>query len=72
MKEPTLQAMTLQWAGTNSTSMNVYRNGVLVKTGARDGQYTNTRRFSGPATYTYKVCEAATSKCSNTATATFR
>jgi hypothetical protein len=35
------------------------------------GEATNTRHFVGTATYTYKICEATTNKCSNTATATF-
>jgi hypothetical protein len=71
MKEVDIQAMTLLWSGASGATVNVYRNGVLIKNTSNTGRYTTTRRFSGPATYLLKVCETATSKCSNTVTATF-
>ncbi len=72
MKEVDLQAMTYLWIGANGATMNVYRNGALIQNTANTGRYTSTRRFSGPATYLLKVCETATSRCSNTVTATFK
>ena len=72
MKEADLQAMTYLWAGATGATMNIYRNGVLIKNTANTGRYTSTRRFAGAATYLLRVCETATSKCSNTVTATFK
>jgi hypothetical protein len=71
MKEPGLQAMALVWAGATGAMMDVYRNGVRLTSTPNTSRYRNTRRFTGRATYVYKVCVAATTKCSNTATAVF-
>jgi PKD repeat protein len=71
IKEPGLQAMTLLWAGATGTTTDLYRNGVRILSVPNTGKYTDTRRFTGPATYVYKACVAATTKCSSTATATF-
>jgi hypothetical protein len=71
MKEPGLQAMRLQWAGAAGTTMDVYRNGVRIDVTLNTGRYTNTRRYSGAATYVYKVCVTGTAKCSNLDTARF-
>jgi hypothetical protein len=72
MKEYRLQAMLLQWAGANGTNVNVYRNGQLIQTVSNTGRFTNTRAYRGSATYSYKVCEVGTSRCSNTASVTFQ
>jgi PKD repeat protein len=66
--DATKQYMTLDWTGAKGTTVNVYRNGPLLLNTANDGHYTNSRTFQGPATYVYKVCEVATSVCSNEAT----
>jgi hypothetical protein len=71
MKEVNLQAMTLSWIGAAGATVNVYRDGVLIKNTSNTGRYTTTRRFTGAATYLLRVCETATPKCSNTVTATF-
>jgi hypothetical protein len=63
--------MRLQWAGASGTTMAVYRNNVRIDTTPNTGRYTNTRRYSGRATYTYKVCVTGTGRCSNLATARF-
>lgn len=61
----------LAWSGAASTSIDVYRNDAVVATTANDGAYTDTINSSGGGTYVYKVCEAGTSTCSNTASVTF-
>jgi PKD repeat protein len=70
--DATKQYMTLDWTGATGTSVDVYRNGARITTTANDGHYTNSRSFTGPATYVYKVCNAGTTTCSNEATVVFR
>jgi PKD repeat protein len=67
----TTQYMTLEWTGASGSMVDVYRNGILIKTTENDGHYTNSRNFQGTATYVYKLCQAGSSTCSNTATAQF-
>jgi chitodextrinase len=61
----TTQYMTLDWTGAQGSSVDVYRNGVVLSRTANDGHYVNSRAFTGPATYTYKLCETGTTVCSN-------
>jgi PKD repeat protein len=66
-----LQKADLTWGGAASTNVDVYRNGVIITTTANDGAYTDNIDNRGGGSYTYEVCEAGTSTCSNTATVTF-
>lgn len=66
------QYMTLDWTGAGGILVDVFRNGALITSTANDGHYVNSRAFSGPATYTYKLCEKGTSVCSNQATVVFQ
>lgn len=66
-----VQHADLTWSGAGSTNVDVRRDGVLVATTANDGFYTDNIDARGGASYTYQVCEAGTSTCSNEATATF-
>ena len=66
-----LQKADLAWSGATSTSVDVYRNGSKITTTANDGFYTDNIDALGGGSYTYKVCEAGTSTCSNEATVTF-
>lgn len=60
----------LAWSGATGASVDVYRNGGLLSTTANDGAYTdNLKRATG--TFTYRVCEAGTSTCSDDASVTF-
>jgi len=68
----TTHYMTLSWSGARGVTVDVYRNGAFRTNTPNDGHYTNTRTFTGAATYTYKVCEPGTAICSNDATAVFR
>lgn len=61
----------LTWSGASSSSVDVVRNGSVVTTTPNDGAHTDNTGNRGGATYTYQVCEAGTSTCSNTATVTF-
>jgi len=66
-----LQKADLEWNGATSTNVDVYRDGALITTTASDGFYTDNIDQRGGGSYTYKVCEAGTSTCSNEATANY-
>ena len=61
----------LSWSGATSTNVDVYRDGTVIATTANDGEYTDATNNRGGATYTYQVCEAGTTTCSNEATVVF-
>ena len=67
-----INTVRLTWSGATSTNIDVYRNGVVVATVANTGTYTDSTGDTGRARYTYKVCEAGTSSCSNDVIVTFR
>lgn len=63
-------SVDLSWTGASSTSVDVFRNGSKVTTTPNDGAYTDSLgKISG--TFTYKVCEAGTTTCSNEASVSF-
>ena len=66
-----LQRVDLTWRGTTASSIDVYRNGTLVKTGPNDGGETDAINTKGAGTYSYRVCEAGTGVCSATVVASF-
>src|SRR5438552_2608919 len=66
-----LQTVDLSWTGATSSSIDVYRNGMLVATVPNNRLYTDHPNGRGHATYTYTVCEAGTGNCSNQVTVTF-
>jgi subtilisin family serine protease/PKD repeat protein len=59
----------LAWSGASGANVDVFRNGTLITTTANDGAHTDSPSAAG--TYTYRVCNAGTSTCSNDATVTF-
>jgi serine protease len=61
----------LTWTGATTTSVDVYRNGGLLATVSNTGSYTDHTGTKSKATFTYQVCEAGTSTCSNSVTVTF-
>ncbi|HEX2249422.1 MAG TPA: galactose oxidase-like domain-containing protein, partial [Gemmatimonadales bacterium] len=61
----------LTWSGATSATVDIYRNGRLLRNTANDGRETVTRLYQGAATYTFKLCEAGTSICSNEVTVRF-
>jgi subtilisin family serine protease len=66
-----LQKADLTWSGASGTNVDVYRNGVVIATPPNNGTYTDNIDVRGGGSYTYKVCNAGTSTCSNEATVTF-
>jgi len=66
-----LQQVDLFWNGLTASSLDVYRNSVKVLSTPNDGAETDPINRKGSGTYTYKVCEAGTTSCSNTATVVF-
>jgi PKD repeat protein len=69
--DATKQYMALTWSGATGATVDVYRNGVFLRSETNDGRYTNSRNLPGSSQYTYKVCQAGTTICSNEATVTF-
>ena len=67
----TAQYMSLKWTGASGAMVDIYRNGSRIRTTANDGSDTNGRTFQGAAIYTFKVCEAGSSVCSNEVTVVF-
>ena len=61
----------LTWNGASGASIDVHRDGSLVTTTANDGAYTDLTTNRGSRSYTYQVCEAGTSTCSNIDTVSF-
>ncbi|MDX1623129.1 MAG: S8 family serine peptidase [Gemmatimonadota bacterium] len=61
----------LSWSGATSTNVDVYRDGAVIAMTENDGFYTDSTNNVGGGSYTYQVCEAGTSTCSNEATVTF-
>ncbi|NEZ03121.1 S8 family serine peptidase [Wenzhouxiangella sp. XN201] len=60
----------LTWDGA-STDVDVYVNGAFHTTTANDGAYTWSSENRGGGSYTFEICEAGTSTCSNTAQVVF-
>ncbi|MEK7704844.1 MAG: S8 family serine peptidase [Myxococcota bacterium] len=54
----------LVWSGASGTTVDVYRNDAFIAATANDGAMTDV---VARGTYTYRVCEAGTSICSNDA-----
>jgi hypothetical protein len=67
-----INTVRLTWSGATSTDIDVYRDAVLIVTTANDGSYTDSTGDTGRARYTYRVCEAGTTTCSNDARVTFQ
>src|SRR5439155_8692723 len=60
-----INTVRLDWSGATSSQVDVYRNNALIVTTANDGLYVDSTGDTGRARYTYRVCEAGTSTCSN-------
>ncbi len=61
----------LSWSGAAGSNVDVFVDGGLWTTTANDGFYTWTNGAKGGAVYTFQVCEAGTSTCSNIDTVVF-
>ena len=66
-----VQMADLSWGGLSATSVDIYRNGVVISTPANDGTETDNINKKGNGSYTYKVCAAGTSTCTTSALVSF-
>jgi PKD repeat protein len=67
----TQHKVTLSWSRAQGSAVYIYRDGLVLQSTENDGQQAVSKNASGAATYVFKVCEAATTICSNPATAQF-
>ncbi len=61
----------LSWTTGTATSVDIFRNGSKITTTSNTGAHTDQIGAKGHASYTYKVCSAGTTACTNESTATF-
>ena len=62
----------LSSSGATSSSIDLYRDGVVIATVPNTGAYTDSIGVRGSnVRYTHKVCEAGTTNCSNEVTVRF-
>jgi PKD repeat protein len=64
--------VTLTWTGAKGATVDMYRNGSFRKNTPNDGRQGDSRLYTGPATYIYKVCEVNSYSCSNPASISFK
>src|SRR4029077_8493302 len=57
--------VNLFWAGATSNNIDIYRDGVLIRTVPNVGTYTDNTGIKSRVTFTYTVCAAGTLNCSN-------
>jgi len=55
----------LNWSGTESSVIHIYRNDALLLITENDGAYTDSDLGKRDKSATYKVCEQAQTNCSN-------
>lgn len=65
------QRADLSWTGADSSNVDVYRDGSLIVTTSNDGAYTDNINRKGGGSYTYQICEEASSTCTTTVTVNF-
>ena len=65
------QHADLTWSGGTSANVDVFRDGSKVTTTVNDGAHADNIGNKGGGSYTYKVCEAGTTTCSNEVTVSF-
>lgn len=64
------QVVDLSWSGT-SEAVDVYRDGSVIAASVSGLSYTDNLNRKGGGSYSYQVCEAGTSTCSDSASVTF-
>jgi PKD repeat protein len=60
----------LQWGGASTTTVDLYRNNVKIKTLNNTGNYTDATGAKN-GTFSYRICNAGSTTCSPTKTVTF-
>jgi PKD repeat protein len=71
LKVKGLQKVDLRWTPTKPGNVDVFRDGAKIITTPNTGSYRDNIDRKGSGAYTYRVCEAGTSVCSNQASVTF-
>jgi len=67
-----VQSVDLTWNGLSGSSVDIYRNGSIIASAANDGGHTDSiNKKGGGVTYTYQVCDAGTSNCTNSVSVSF-
>ena len=66
-----IQMADLTWSGGTSGNVDVFRNNSKITTTTNDGSHTDNINNRGGGSYTYRVCEAGTSTCSDNVTIAF-
>ncbi|MDX1511202.1 MAG: S8 family serine peptidase [Nitriliruptorales bacterium] len=66
-----VQHADLSWSGATSAQVDIVRDGMLIATVDNTGTWTDNIGNKGAGSYTYRVCEAGTSSCSDPVTVTF-
>ncbi|MDT8320162.1 MAG: fibronectin type III domain-containing protein [Xanthomonadales bacterium] len=61
----------LNWSGVAGDTVEIYRDESVVASTSNDGAYTDAIGSKGGATYSYRVCEAGSSACSETLVVVF-
>ena len=69
--EPGKHIVTLSWTRAQGPSVYIYRNGLVLLSTPNDGKQKISKNETSPTSYIFKVCEAATTICSNPVTAQF-
>jgi extracellular elastinolytic metalloproteinase len=62
---------TLNWAGATGTNVDIFRNSAKITTTANDGNHVDQLAKNTHGTFTYQVCNAGTTTCSNSASVTY-
>jgi hypothetical protein len=60
------RAIVLTWSGARGANVDQYKNGKFDRTMPNDGRGVS---ISKPGKYSYRLCEAGKSRCSNTVSA---
>lgn len=67
-----IQHADLSWSGTTANAVDVYRDGSRIAASIpNDGAHTDNIGKKGGGTYTYKICDAGTTTCSNEVSVSF-
>jgi hypothetical protein len=64
-------AVDLSWSGLSATSVDVFRNGARIWSSSNSGGMTDNLGTRGGGSFTYQVCAAGSTTCTNQASVTF-
>ena len=56
--------LTLDWTGAIGSTVDLYRNSVKLLTTENDGHYVNSKAWTAPTTYAFRVCASGGAVCS--------